>query len=204
MISRTALVIIRTRAPRGHDLPTTIKDIIVGKARDPMDPRIFHTSPSPRSSPGWASARTGCPRRPTAPRRPSRLSATHAYLAVWLAVLTAFTVFIISLAYSQGHRALPGGRRRVPRRDQAPRAERSGVVSGCALVVDYVLTISISIASGVRPDLQPSPADWQAGSSGLKFVVGLISSSSSICEASRRASGSSCRSSCSSSARTPC
>ena len=28
--------------PEGPDLPTTIKDIIVGKARDPMDPRIFH------------------------------------------------------------------------------------------------------------------------------------------------------------------
>ncbi|MGD0676772.1 MAG: APC family permease [Polyangiaceae bacterium] len=68
-------------------------------------------------------------------------------LAVGLALGTAITVFIISYAYSRIIEHFPsgGGGYVVATKLLGP---RFGVVSGGALLVDYVLTITTSIASG--------------------------------------------------------
>lgn len=68
-------------------------------------------------------------------------------LAVGLALGTALTVFIISYAYSRIIEHFPsgGGGYVVATKLLGP---RFGVVSGGALLVDYVLTITTSIASG--------------------------------------------------------
>jgi amino acid transporter len=68
-------------------------------------------------------------------------------LSFFLAVATAATVFIISYGYSRIIEQFPsgGGGYVVASRLLHPRV---GVVSGSALLVDYVLTITISIASG--------------------------------------------------------
>src|SRR6266446_2468203 len=69
------------------------------------------------------------------------------YLAVFLALATAVTVFIISYAYTRVIEQFPhgGGGYVVATKLLGPRA---GVVSGCALLVDYVLTITVSVAAG--------------------------------------------------------
>ncbi len=71
----------------------------------------------------------------------------HTYLAIALAIATTITVVVISLAYSQIIKRFPfgGGGYIVATELLGP---RWGVVSGSALLVDYVLTISVSIASG--------------------------------------------------------
>src|SRR5207244_2480374 len=71
----------------------------------------------------------------------------HTYLAVFLAAATAFTVLIIAASYSRviEHFPFGGGGYVVASRLLGARV---GVVSGSALIVDYVLTISISIAAG--------------------------------------------------------
>ena len=68
------------------------------------------------------------------------------YLALVLAVLTPMTVLIISWGYSRIVEAFPqgGGGYVVTTKLLGPNA---GVVSGCALLVDYVLTITVSIAA---------------------------------------------------------
>ena len=73
---------------------------------------------------------------------------SHTHLGLYLAVATAVTVFIISLAYNQVIELFPngGGGYKVATNLLGPHA---GLVSGAALIVDYVLTIAISIASGV-------------------------------------------------------
>jgi amino acid transporter len=70
------------------------------------------------------------------------------HLGLFLAVAVAVTVTIIAVSYSQIIRLFPGGGGGyiVATRLLSPTA---GVVSGCALVVDYVMTIAISISSGV-------------------------------------------------------
>lgn len=72
----------------------------------------------------------------------------HEHLAIFLAIAMAATVSIIAASYGQIIRLFPsgGGGYIVATRLLSPTA---GVISGCALVVDYVLTIAISIASGV-------------------------------------------------------
>ena len=68
-------------------------------------------------------------------------------MAVLLALATALTVFIISYAYSRIIEHFPsgGGGYVVATKLLGP---SFGVVSGCALLVDYILTITVSIASG--------------------------------------------------------
>jgi len=83
----------------------------------------------------------------------------HQYLAVFLALLMALTVFIISASYCQTIDQFPtgGGGYLVATKLLGRYA---GLVSGCALIVDYVLTISISIASGADAIFSFLPVHW--------------------------------------------
>ena len=71
----------------------------------------------------------------------------HTSLAVGLAFGTALTVFIISYAYSRIIEHYPSGGGGYVVATKLLGA-RFGVLSGSALLVDYVLTITTSIASG--------------------------------------------------------
>ena len=84
----------------------------------------------------------------------------HRDLAIYLAIATAFTVFIISYAYTQVIELFPngGGGYRVATKLLGRHA---GLVSGSALIIDYVLTISISIASGIDALFSFLPSDLQ-------------------------------------------
>ena len=68
-------------------------------------------------------------------------------LALYIAVLSVITVFIISLGYNQVIELFPGGGGgyQVASKLLHPVL---GLVAGAALIIDYALTISISIASG--------------------------------------------------------
>src|SRR5262245_52517345 len=85
------------------------------------------------------------------------------YLAVGLAIATALTVFIISTSYTRIIEQFPtgGGGYVVASHLLSPKI---GVVSGCALVVDYVLTITVSIAgsgNAIFSFLPPDAAAWK-------------------------------------------
>ncbi len=70
----------------------------------------------------------------------------HTYLAVFLALGTALTVFIISYAYTRIIEHFPsGGGGYIVATHTI--SERAGVVSGSALLIDYMLTITVSIAA---------------------------------------------------------
>jgi amino acid transporter len=86
----------------------------------------------------------------------------HRHLALYLAVAIMATVFLISASYSQIIEQFPsgGGGYLVATKLLGP---IPGVVSGSALVVDYVLTISISVASGCDAIFSFLPAGWQGG-----------------------------------------
>ena len=71
----------------------------------------------------------------------------HVYLSVFVALMSGITVFIIAASYSQIIELFPsgGGGYLVASKLLSPTA---GMVSGSALLIDYVLTITISVASG--------------------------------------------------------
>src|SRR5215471_14510987 len=81
-------------------------------------------------------------------------------LAVFLALATAVTVFIISYAYSRIIEHFPsGGGGYVVATKLLGRPW--GVVSGSALLVDYVLTISVSIAAAADQFWSSLPPEYE-------------------------------------------
>jgi amino acid transporter len=103
-----------------------------------------------------------------------RALGNHGYLAVALALATALTVLIISIAYSQIIKRFPfgGGGYVVATELLGPGV---GVVSGSALLVDYVLTISVSVASCGDAIFSFLPPGWAAWKLGFEVVgVGLL------------------------------
>jgi amino acid transporter len=73
---------------------------------------------------------------------------THTHIALYIALAMAVTVFVISLGYNQVIELFPsgGGGYKVATQLLGPYL---GLISGAALIVDYVLTIAVSTASGM-------------------------------------------------------
>jgi amino acid transporter len=86
----------------------------------------------------------------------------HVHLGIYLAIATIITVFVISLAYIQIIEIFPsgGGGYKVATNLLGSHA---GLISGAALVVDYVLTTAISVASGIDAIFSLLPLGAQAG-----------------------------------------
>lgn len=73
----------------------------------------------------------------------------HPHLALYIAIATAITVFIISLGYNQVIELFPSGGGGYKVATQLL-GSYVGLVSGAALLIDYVLTIAVSTASGMN------------------------------------------------------
>jgi hypothetical protein len=107
----------------------------------------------------------------------------YTFLAVFLAIATAVTVMILSLSYSRIIEHFPsGGGGYVVATKLLGR--HAGVASGSALLVDYVLTISVSIASGADAVFNMLPMGWHHWKL-LVEISGSCSSSCSTCAGSR-------------------
>ena len=144
-------------------MPSRISRLVYGKPRDPQDAKTFH-SISLIALLAWVGlGADGLSSSAYGPDEAFRALGEHTYLAIALALATTVTVLIISLAYSQIIRQFPfgGGGYVVATELLGP---KWGVVSGSALLIDYVLTISVSIASGadqVFSILPPEAARWK-------------------------------------------
>jgi amino acid transporter len=132
--------------PENGTIGDRIKRTLVGKPRDLKDPSIFHKIALipilawiGLGADGLSSAAYG-------PEEAFKVLGEHTYLALALAAATALTVFIISYAYSRMIEYFPsgGGGYIVATRTLG---EKAGVLSGSALLVDYMLTITVSIVS---------------------------------------------------------
>src|SRR5207247_2481143 len=151
----------------------TLRNIVIGKPRDPTDPRVFHHVTLIAFLAWVGLGADGLSSSAYGPEAAFKALGQHAYLAVALAVMTAATVMIISLAYSKMIELFPGGGGGylVATKLLGP---RWGVISGCALIVDYILTISISVASGVDQIFSVLPAEWHGRAFGLKAFILLL------------------------------
>lgn len=95
----------------------------------------------------------------------------HTHLSLFVAAASVLTITVICLSYSQIIELFPsgGGGYLVASKLLSPTA---GVVSGCALIGDYILTIAISVASGADAVFSMLPVEWQAWK--LKFSLGIV------------------------------
>lgn len=97
----------------------------------------------------------------------------HTHLALYLAVATGLTVFIIAFSYNQVIELFPngGGGYKVATELIGSHA---GLLSGSALIIDYVLTIAISVASGVDAIFSLVPPQYHAWKLPFEFAVVLM------------------------------
>jgi amino acid transporter len=139
----------------------SLRDILLGKPKDPLDPRVFHQI-SLVAFLAWVGlGADGLSSSAYGPEEAYLALGQHFYLALPLALLTIVTVFVISASYSQIIELFPtgGGGYLVATKLLGP---RSGLVSGSALVVDYMLTITISIASSADALFSFLPESYQS------------------------------------------
>ena len=132
---------------------------ILGERRDVTDPHALHKI-SLIAFLAWVGlGADGLSSSAYGPEEAFRALGQHHYLALVLALATGVTVLILSASYSSIIEQFPagGGGYVVASRLLGPRV---GVVSGCALVVDYVLTITVSIAGGGNAVFSFLPAEW--------------------------------------------
>ena len=121
---------------------------VLGAPRDLRDPHIFHKlSLIPLLA--WVGlGADGLSSSAYGPEEAFRALGGHTYLALFLALATAFTVGVIAYAYSKIIEHFPhGGGGYIVATHML--GEGAGVVSGSALIVDYILTIAVSITSCV-------------------------------------------------------
>ena len=93
---------------------------------------------------------------------------SNTHLAIFLALATGFTVFLLAAGYTQVIELFQhgGGGYRVASALLGPKI---GLTSGGALLVDYVLTIAISAAAGVDAIFSMLPIEYQP----YKLVVDI-------------------------------
>ncbi|HEY2414385.1 MAG TPA: APC family permease [Pirellulaceae bacterium] len=131
------------------DLPRVtdkVKTLLVGKAFDLADQRIYHHI-SLVAFLAWVGlGADGLSSSCYGPSEAFGHLKEHYHLAIFLALATMFTVWVISACYSHIIEVFPsgGGGYLVASKMLGT---RFGVVSGSALVVDYILTVTVSIAA---------------------------------------------------------
>jgi amino acid transporter len=147
-----------------------LRRLVLGKPRDVGDRRLFHRV-SLVAFLAWVGlGADGLSSSAYGPEEAFRALGQHAYLAVGLAALTAFTVLLIAAAYRRIIEEFPsgGGGYVVASKLLGPSA---GVVSGSALLVDYVLTITISIAASGDALFSILPAGWRGVRLPVEFAL---------------------------------
>jgi amino acid transporter len=124
----------------------TVKTLLVGKPLDLADHSIHHHI-SLIAFLAWVGlGADGLSSSCYGPSEAFEHLKGHTYLALFLALATVFTVFIISACYSYIIEAFPsgGGGYLVASKMLG---KEVGALSGCALVIDYILTVTVSIAA---------------------------------------------------------
>ncbi len=150
-----------------------LKTLIIGEPHNPLDSHIFHKVSLIAlfawvglGSDAMSSASYG-------PEEAYLALGGHIYLAIFVAMGIILTIFVISTSYSQIIELFPtgGGGYLVASKLLSP---SFGMLSGCALLIDYVLTIAISIASGVDAVLSFLPISWHVIKLGFAFFVIIV------------------------------
>jgi amino acid transporter len=144
-------------------LPVTlgqrVRRMVLGKALSPHDHSVFHKI-SLIAFFAWVGlGADGLSSSCYGPEEAFLALKAHPHLAIFVALASALTVFIISASYSQIIELFPtgGGGYLVASKLLSPQL---GMVSGCALLIDYVLTITLSVASGADALFSFLPSSW--------------------------------------------
>lgn len=123
-----------------------IRTLLFGMPKEIKDPSLFHKMALIPVLAWIGLGADGLSSSAYGPEEAFRAIGSHGYLALFLALATAITVAVISYTYSRIIEHFPsGGGGYIVATHML--GKNAGVVSASALLVDYVLTITVSIAS---------------------------------------------------------
>ena len=129
-----------------NSLTHKIKQTVFGRPRDIKDPSLAHKLALIPILAWIGLGADGLSSSSYGPEEAFKALGSHTYLALFLALATALTVLVISMAYMRIIEYFPSGGGGYIVATQTL-GEKAGVVSGASLLVDYMLTITVSIAS---------------------------------------------------------
>lgn len=161
--------------PNGADSKMTlvkkIKNIFIGKARNLQDSSLFHRLSLIAFFAWIGLGADGLSSSCYGPQEAFLALKGHTYLSIFVALGSVITIFIITASYSHIVELFPtgGGGYVVASKLLSPGI---GMVSGCALLIDYVLTITVSIASGADAVFSLLPIEYH--SYRLVFAMGVV------------------------------
>ncbi len=150
----------------------SLKILLFGRARSLADRDLFHNL-SLVALLAWVGlGADGLSSSCYGPPESFKVLGANPHLSVFVAFACVLTILAICASYSQIISLFPtgGGGYLVASKLLSPAA---GVVSGCALLIDYVLTVTISVASGADAFFSLLPESW-AGWKLAVAVTGVI------------------------------
>ncbi|PTY05417.1 amino acid transporter [Opitutaceae bacterium EW11] len=146
---------------KNWSLGASLKALFIGRSRDLSDQRLFHHL-SLVAVLAWVGlGADGLSSSCYGPEESYRTVQAYPALSLFVALAAVLTIAVLCASYRQIIARFPsgGGGYLVASKLLSPAA---GVVSGSALLVDYVLTIAISVASAADALFSVVPAHWQA------------------------------------------
>ncbi len=155
----------------------SFKTLLLGRSRSLNEQNLFHKI-SLIAVFAWVGlGADGLSSSCYGPEEAFKALGANVHLSLFVALATVVTIIVICASYSQIIALFPtgGGGYLVASKLLSPTA---GVVSGSALLIDYVLTITLSVASGADALFSLLPPHWQVwkltfslvGVSGLTLV----------------------------------
>lgn len=156
-----------------------VKEAVIGKPRDPLWATGQHEVGNRRNIAlvaflAWISlGADGLSSACYGPQEAFLALGRYTHFGLYLAVATFLTVFIIAIAYNQVIELFPSGGGGYKVATQLL-GSRAGLVSGSALLVDYILTIAISIAAGVDALFSLLPPYAQDYKLMMEIALGII------------------------------
>ncbi len=149
---------------------SNLKKTLFGPARNLNDPSLGHKL-SLIAFFAWVGlGADGLSSSAYGPEEAYRALGSHTYLAIFLVLATALTVFVISYTYGKIIEHFPvGGGGYIVATNLL--GKPAGVVSGCALFVDYILTITVSIAGGGDALFSLLPAELRPLKLPIEFIA---------------------------------
>jgi amino acid transporter len=137
------------------------KRVLFGAPRNIFDPKVYHQI-SLIAFFAWVGlGADGISSSAYGPEEAFLALGDHTVLAIFVALATVVTVFVISGSYAQIIEAFPSGGGGYIVASKLL-GEKAGVCSGSALVIDYVLTVTISVAAGINAVFSVLPLAWQS------------------------------------------
>jgi amino acid transporter len=157
------------KANESRNFAGNLKNVFIGKAKNTSDKTIFHQLSLVAFFAWIGLGADGISSSCYGPEEAFRNLQGHTSLAIFVALGTIFTIFIICSSYNQIVKLFPhgGGGYLVGSKLLSPTV---GMVSGSALVIDYVLTITLSVSSGADALFSFFPPEWQS----YKLTFALI------------------------------